>query len=119
MKALMMIMMMTIGMAAQANDGKIVKQELYASGTVKMTVVDKGDGILEMVSYYENGMIRQKGEFYNNVKHGLWLGYAQNGTKTGEVNYANGTPVGVRYVWDSEGKLIGSVDYKSNEVAAH
>lgn len=49
------------------------------------------DGYLNgpCVEYYENGKIREQGEYVKNVKHGIWNYYFENGQKAKSIRFTD------------------------------
>ncbi len=87
------------------NNTEIVKQEM----TFK-------DGKLEgtLISYYENGNIKRKGEYANGRYNGKWEQWAENGKKLYEVHYKNDALYGEFMIWYPTGVLKQKGIYAEN-----
>ncbi len=69
-------------------------QSYYEDRKAKLTVHysnGKRDG--EMIEYYQNGNIMQRGEFRQDQRHGTWQTFDQNGSLKEELRYANGVEI--------------------------
>lgn len=60
----------------------------------------------EVVLYFENGTVKEKGTYLNNKKHGIWERYHSNGKKMNLERFKNGVTHGWCESYDEAGKLI-------------
>jgi antitoxin component YwqK of YwqJK toxin-antitoxin module len=90
---------------------------IYFSNTevVKEELTYK-DGILcgEIVSYYPNGEIKRKGEYYMGRLTGKWECWYENGKKQYEVEYNNDTLCGAYIAWYATGVIAKKGSFTGN-----
>lgn len=96
--------------------GGLVKSEYYASGKIKAVYTETKTGI-SVVNYWENGLVREKGQYVDNKLAGTWVSYSENGNKLSEVTFSEGKRVGMAYAWDNSGELVGSIQYSESGLA--
>ena len=58
----------------------------------------------EVIEYYPNGIIKEKGTKKDGKSVGKWFGCYETGEKEGEVNYKDGRPEKSTY-WYKNGKI--------------
>jgi len=71
--------------------------------------------LLRKELYYESGQLRLVGNYKNNIKHGQWLYYFENGNKSDESWYSNGLINGRSTSFYLNGKLRSSGYYQKGE----
>jgi len=68
----------------------------------------------EVVFYFENGLIKEKGNYNYGVKNGKWVSWNEDGNKIGEVSYdAKGLKDGKWKVWDNNGTVRAQMNYEN------
>jgi antitoxin component YwqK of YwqJK toxin-antitoxin module len=73
----------------------------------------KADGYAK--TYYENGRIKEEGNFKQGKKHGDFKGYNKNGSLKEECSYKDDKRHGKRRVWHDDGSLFVDENYKDGE----
>jgi len=71
--------------------------------------------ITEVVYYYPNGAVMQKGYTENNLKTGEWITYSLAGKITARAYYENGKKVGKWKVYDADGDLAYKIQYRNDK----
>lgn len=82
--------------------------------TYKM-VNDSTRELIKEVRFYQNGEKKQHGEFKNEVKHGKWTYWYENGNKWSEANFNLGVTDGESIVWYENGEIKYRGDYKNGD----
>lgn len=92
--------------------GKIASGEVYHQGLKTATgMVDQsGDYQGSWELYYEDGSVKAKGDYENNLRTGDWIFYHKNGTVESEGKYVNGLPQG-QWKWFYETGVLRRKDY--------
>jgi antitoxin component YwqK of YwqJK toxin-antitoxin module len=103
MKKLMMIAILMLGVTAMA-------QEV----TPKFEKLD--NGLTQATYYHDNGTVAQTGTFLNKERHGEWISYNAEGTKTAEAKYDQDRKTGKWFFW--KGDVLTEVDYSKNDIVA-
>ena len=63
----------------------------YKTGKLKTTYVYENNKLNgEKTTYYPSGLIKEKGSFKDDVKHGVWCSYDSIGYETNCITYRNG-----------------------------
>ena len=65
------------------------------------------------VSYYDNGQLRQKGNFIAGKKEGLWEVFYENGQLKWRENYKDGNKEGLWELFRGNGPLLFRGNYKN------
>lgn len=65
--------------------------------------------------FYENGQIKQEGNYLNGKPNGKWVSYNEDGTKQTIGEFENGSKKGKWFFW-SESSLI-EVDFSESRIA--
>ncbi len=71
--------------------------------------------ITEVVYYYPNGAIMQKGYTENGLKTGEWITYSLTGKITAKAYYDNGKKEGKWKVYDADGDLAYKIQYRNDK----
>lgn len=87
----------------------------YPDGSVKSEYTQKGE-LVAVTSYYESGEVKETGFFKNEIPDGKWETFAENGSKTAEINYLNGKRHGEFRVWDEFAGAYIEMKYANGEV---
>lgn len=66
--------------------------------------------------YFEDGNLREKGSFINNVPAGNWVEYYRDGSVHIEATYTNGKKDGKWFVWSDDGEYLYEVVYADNRM---
>ena len=92
--------------------------EKYDDGTVKtqMSVTNGRKNGLTVI-FFPNGKKNELRMYKNNLLHGTWETWNQQGQKTAEANYANDKKNGKWYVWDDNGVMRYDMTYFEGEKA--
>ena len=78
---------------------------------------NKITNLTEVIYYYEDGNIQQKGTFNKKKQpHGKWVSYDNNGDKLSVGYYDAGKKIGKWFFWTNEG--LREVDYKNNKIVS-
>lgn len=56
------------------------------------------------------------GSYLNDLKHGTWIGYWENGNIQTVINFRNGSRHGVSKSYDRKGRLVIKKRYKSSRL---
>lgn len=85
-----------------------IKRRFYISGKIEMVAFYTNQGFLKktdkFVTYYENGIIKEEGEYKENNKDGKWTERYENGHLKFEVTYKDNIKVGEQVYWYSNGQ---------------
>lgn len=57
------------------------------------------------IDYFDNGKLKEKGNYKNGKKNGLWETWFENGQKEDSAIYENDALTGKRVMWHSNGRL--------------
>lgn len=95
-----------------------VYQVRYDNGNLA-AVYNLRDGKLHqsVVHYFEEGGIRQTGQYFLNERHGLWLEWNENGQLISQAQFNNGVKHGVWKVWDNQGICRRNIRYSEGSSA--
>ncbi|MDA9563371.1 hypothetical protein N9R81_01705 [Flavobacteriales bacterium] len=117
MKILTVIAAVLISSTAFCGSGKVLRTEQFESGKIKAVYTEVAKGSVEVVNYWENGIVREKGQYLDGKLSGTWMSYSEEGTKVSEATFEQGKRTGVAYAWSDSGVLIGTVDYTNDGYA--
>lgn len=87
----------------------------YDNGAVKSEYVKQGD-LVAVSHFYANGNIKETGFFKNEIPDGKWEAFAEDGSKTSEINYMNGNRHGEFRVWDEFAGAYIEIKYANGEI---
>lgn len=116
MKKLMMMMaviLFSVGVMAQGHE--VIKQEFYASGQLKAKYVKVDAAWVEVVYFYESGVIKETGYFYNGKLAGKWITYNENSELVAMGEFADGKRVG-SWSFFVDGQLAHSKNYDTTDL---
>lgn len=65
--------------------------------------------------YYDNGQIKQEGNYLNGKPNGKWMAYNEDGTKQAIGEYVNGNKVGKWFFWNETS--LNEVDFSESRIA--
>lgn len=86
------------------------------ANTISNTRINQLPGdIVEMVYYYPNGAVLQKGYMDNGLKYGEWVTYSIEGKITAKAYYENGKKEGKWKIYDKEGNLAYKIQYRNDK----
>jgi len=90
------------------SNGNPIKKEYY---------LQKGNSkeLVREIQYYNDGTIKQKGNFKNGVKNGKWTHYYQNGYIWSEGYFDNGLREGMSIVYFNNGNKQYEGSYSSGK----
>lgn len=71
--------------------------------------------LTEVILFYPNGNILQKGYMVDGQKTGLWTTYAITGEVTAKARYDAGAKEGKWRIYDADGNLEYKICYKNNK----
>ena len=71
------------------------------------------DGLWE--EYYENGQLRNRGNYIGGKKEGLWEEYHENGNLANMVNFKEGKKEGLLKNYYSNGQIKGKINYQEGK----
>lgn len=63
----------------------------------------RSDGMF--TNYFDNGQLKQKGNYKNGKKNGLWESWFENGQKEDSARYNNGILTNKRVLWYANGQI--------------
>jgi len=69
----------------------------------------------EYVLYYDNGNIKEKGSYLNNIKNGLWTEYYTNGNVKSTIDFIEGNGMYKSFYNLSDSKIIFEDGFYSND----
>jgi len=69
----------------------------------------------EYVLYYDNGNIKEKGSYLNNIKNGFWTEYYTNGNVKSTIDFIEGNGMYKSFYNLSESKIIFEDGFYSND----
>ena len=68
----------------------------------------------EVIFYFENGLIKEKGNYNYGIKNGKWVSWNEDGKKIGEVFFdSKGMKDGKWKIWDNEGVIRAQMNYSN------
>ncbi len=90
------------------------KTSFHANGNFN-TIANFTSGIPdgEYLSYFENGLLKEKGYYKNGLKHGNWSAYNEQGQATSSAHFNLGKKDGEWLIWDNEGNLRYKIAYEN------
>lgn len=103
MKKIVFICALFVGIFATAQDTKPTTEKL-------------DNGLIKVTYYHTNGVVAQEGTFLNNKRHGEWISYNEQGTKTTKGEYKQNLKTGKWFFWS--GETLSEVDYSKNAIAS-
>ena len=99
----------------ETKQGNIVGsfKEFYISGKLKKEIAYSNSGIKDgkYISYYENGQIKEKGNYQKGNKTGLWKQWHLNGQIASSGKHEGWKKVGPWKLWYDNGQLKDSTHY--------
>jgi antitoxin component YwqK of YwqJK toxin-antitoxin module len=69
----------------------------------------------QYAEFFISGTLKEKGQYKDDLKDGVWVKYHTNGNKMMEERYKKGITHGWQYAYDESGKEIGKSYYYSGE----
>lgn len=93
------VMMMAFGASAQIEDNYTVE----------------GD-VVSVERFFDDGSLREKGTFINNVPSGSWVEYYNDGSVHIEANYKDGKKDGKWFVYSGDGEYLYELVYVDNRM---
>lgn len=88
----------------------------YENGDIKANTIFSSKGRIAITKIYNtDGGIMSEGAYYNKFKDGEWIYYDQKGNKLKRENYDKGIKRGDFKVWDKNGLLVESIEYKDDK----
>jgi antitoxin component YwqK of YwqJK toxin-antitoxin module len=103
MKKIVFICALFVGIFATAQDTKPTTEKL-------------DNGLIKVTYYHTNGVVAQEGTFLDNKRHGEWISYNEQGTKTAKAEYNENQKTGKWFFWS--GETLSEVDYSNNAIAS-
>lgn len=100
----------------QENDGDFIT---YHDNGAKNSTFTMEKGLLngDVNFYFEDGNLKESGNFINSEKHGTWYKYNIAGIRVALANYNNGVKDGEWKVWNNDGDLLYHIHYKVGKKA--
>ncbi len=68
-----------------------------------------------VLSFFENGNLKESGKMLKDKRHGTWKKYSDSGQIINEAHYINGNKDGVWKVWDENGMLRLEFQYNNGQ----
>jgi antitoxin component YwqK of YwqJK toxin-antitoxin module len=65
--------------------------------------------------YYDNGQIKQEGNYLNGKPNGKWVSYNEDGSKQAIGEFASGSKTGKWFFWNEDS--LSEVDYSESRIA--
>ncbi len=92
-------------------------QELYPSGQIKITGQMLGENRHgRWVSYFKNGLVWSETEYFNGQKSGKCSGFFDNGMMRFKGAYVNNLKQSAWHFYDKDGALVKTVVYHRGEI---
>lgn len=113
MKAAILSLMVFVSASSMAQN--TVKTS-YEDGSLKSEYVSLKNGTVAVTNYYESGEVKETGFFKGEIPDGKWITYAEDGSKTAELNYADGKRHGEFRVWDEFSNAYLEIHYANGEI---
>lgn len=91
---------------------------LVTSLTFAQEVKPKYEVIGEEVKatfYYDNGQVKQEGNYLNGKPNGKWVSFNEDGTKQAIGEYNNGVKTGKWFFWSES--TLNEVDFTDSRIA--
>ena len=91
---------------------------LVTSLTFAQEVKPKYEGIGEEVKatfYYDDGQIKQEGNYLNGKPNGKWVSFNEDGSKQAIGEYKNGVKTGKWFFWSES--TLNEVDFADSRIA--
>ncbi|HAP70758.1 MAG TPA: hypothetical protein DCR04_13740 [Flavobacteriales bacterium] len=110
MKNLMMLMV-----AVLVSSFSFAQTVKYDNGSVKSEYKQVGE-LVAVTHYYQSGTVKETGFFKDEIPEGKWETFAENGTKTAELNYKDGKRNGEFRVWDEFTQAYMEISYANGEM---
>lgn len=95
--------------------GQDMTKTTYDNGNVR-SEYKQANGRVAVTNFYEDGSIKETGYFKNGVPDGKWETFAQDGSKTAELNYKDGKRHGEFRSWDPYTNAYIEMQYANGEV---
>jgi antitoxin component YwqK of YwqJK toxin-antitoxin module len=80
----------------------------------KFVAID--NNMIQATYYYDNGQVKQEGEYLNGKLHGKWVSYNEDGTKQTSGEYNQGEKVGTWTFYNAA--TINKVAFLNSRVAS-
>ena len=103
-----------VSFSAQAQTEIINKVNLQTGQQEQLEIIK--EGLLLYTRFYADGSVDERGFLMNGKRHGLWQKFAQSGNKQSEISFNQGLREGLKYVWDSDGRLIYKVRFEEGRI---
>ena len=87
----------------------------FAQG-VQPKFVAVENNMIQATYYYDNGQVKQEGEYLNGKLHGKWVSYNEDGTKQTSGEYNQGEKVGTWTFYNAA--TIKKVAFSNSRVAS-
>ncbi|MBC8173571.1 MAG: hypothetical protein H7X71_06665 [Chitinophagales bacterium] len=71
------------------------------------------DDLTQIISYYDNGKIREMGYLLKGKQEGCWCKYSETGNLLAKAYYNNGFKAGSWKIYANDGKLKYEITYKN------
>jgi hypothetical protein len=113
MKAIIISLGLLVSLGTEAQNTVIGVNDKGTSSTY----VQDGKHV-RVTHYHANGAVRETGAFLNNVPDGKWETFAEDGTKTAEINYKDGKRHGEFRTWDAYTNSYLEVQYAEGTMLA-
>ncbi len=78
----------------------------------KFEVVDQ---MVKATYYYDNGQIKQEGNYLNGKPNGKWVSFNEDGSKQAIGEYKNGVKTGKWFFWSES--TLNEVDFADSRIA--
>jgi antitoxin component YwqK of YwqJK toxin-antitoxin module len=116
MKKLMMIAVgLLLGLGVMAQGHEVIKQEFYANGNIKAKYVQIDTDWVEVVYFFESGVIKETGFFHKGKVAGKWITYNENSQLVAMGEFTNGKRSG-SWSYFVDGELAHSKNYDTTDL---
>lgn len=112
---MMMMVAVLLSLGAMAQGHEVIKQEFYANGNLKAKYVAIDTEWVEVVYFFESGVIKETGFFHNGKVAGKWITYNQNSELVAMGEFQDGKRVG-SWSYFVDGELAHSKNYDTTDL---
>jgi antitoxin component YwqK of YwqJK toxin-antitoxin module len=99
----------------------MIRTRIYKTGFILIALLaftflsfGSGEGKRKHFEYYESGALKVKGQFKNDLKHGIWKSYYESGVRSAKEKFKKGVRL-YKLKYDTTGKLIIITNKKGEE----
>lgn len=114
MQGLVAIVLMSFSLSLFSQEKEL--KTFFDNSAVKSEYIYSDANNYKVTNYFENGNVKEIGEFANGKMHGSWLSFTKEGIKAGEASYNNGLKQGEWKIYDQSGNMRYTINYENGRI---